>query len=335
MNCPVCPRRDIADEAMDCPNCGVDLRPMRRVQQLDALLYNAGVVALSHGEDGKAVEKLTGALQFSPDSKHIRLLLGKALWRIGRYEDARVHWQYILEQNLGETEVEVLLRRPVPDATIQWKHQVTILRVVLVGTALFSIGCLFVLLSLRTVVGQTEHQKSTLESALAGSRHETERLQTLLANQQSTRSPMAPEDSKQIAASGINFRLLESLAENSDITVVLEKQRMTVQFKQGLFPINSVAITDDAKKQLRHFVEDLKGTSVPYRIAVEGWTDEPYSKRLAQRRAKTAVSFLRSVSLGTNVVWEARTNPESTFPFPNDTQDHRQRNRTVRFYFLR
>lgn len=36
MDCPVCPNTGIAGDAAKCPNCNVDLMPLRRVQQLRA-----------------------------------------------------------------------------------------------------------------------------------------------------------------------------------------------------------------------------------------------------------------------------------------------------------
>src|SRR5262245_13913697 len=93
MRCPVCPSASIGRTDLSCGNCGADLAPIRRLQELPALCYNQALVLLRRGEAEQAITRLRFALAVDEHAPHARRLLGKALWNVGRTAEAVDQWR--------------------------------------------------------------------------------------------------------------------------------------------------------------------------------------------------------------------------------------------------
>ena len=77
MRCPVCPNPDVPADQTACPNCGTDLSPIRRVQELPARWYNEALALLQRGDNAAAIAKLCAAAELDPQSEPVKQLLAK------------------------------------------------------------------------------------------------------------------------------------------------------------------------------------------------------------------------------------------------------------------
>lgn len=107
MDCPVCPKRDIEDGQLYCPNCKTDLTPLLRTKELPLLLFNQ---ALTHLQRPKAnadqVEsQLLLSIQLCPRLVEPRVVLGKLYAQQRRYVAALA--QLWLAQKIDSTNKEV------------------------------------------------------------------------------------------------------------------------------------------------------------------------------------------------------------------------------------
>lgn len=62
------------------------------------ILQRLGVLEVRRGHDAAGAGSFAGALELAPDNHGVRLLLANALARLGRFEDALVHFDLLLEQ---------------------------------------------------------------------------------------------------------------------------------------------------------------------------------------------------------------------------------------------
>ncbi|MBI5085012.1 MAG: hypothetical protein HZB13_10505 [Acidobacteria bacterium] len=90
MNCPVCPRQDLEEEALECPNCGADLTPLRRVAGLARREYNSALECARQGGGESAMRHASAAAALDPGWSRPKVLLGKLLWIAGRKREAAV-----------------------------------------------------------------------------------------------------------------------------------------------------------------------------------------------------------------------------------------------------
>ena len=90
MHCPVCPNPTIPPDQTACANCGTDITPIRRLQELPARLYNEALALLHKGENDRAVAKLSAAAELDAQSEPIRALLAKVAAAPEPRRDSRV-----------------------------------------------------------------------------------------------------------------------------------------------------------------------------------------------------------------------------------------------------
>lgn len=83
MQCPICPRSDIPDDAAACPACGADLQPLRRVREMGQVAYNEAVHLARLGAADAALGRAAAALAIDGSLVPARTLLGKLLWQQG------------------------------------------------------------------------------------------------------------------------------------------------------------------------------------------------------------------------------------------------------------
>lgn len=88
MNCPVCPRQNLEEEALECPNCGADLAPLRRAAGLARREYNAALECARQGGSEAALRHASAATALEPGWELPRMLLGKLHWAAGRRREA-------------------------------------------------------------------------------------------------------------------------------------------------------------------------------------------------------------------------------------------------------
>jgi len=93
MDCPVCPRTEIPDDAQSCPACGANLGPVRRAVELAASFYNDAVRLAKAGAIEAATLRLGAALALDENCLPARRLLGKLLWQQGRGAEAMWQWE--------------------------------------------------------------------------------------------------------------------------------------------------------------------------------------------------------------------------------------------------
>jgi outer membrane protein OmpA-like peptidoglycan-associated protein len=98
------------------------------------------------------------------------------------------------------------------------------------------------------------------------------------------------------------------------------------------FKTASAKLRGSAKTELRKFVDELKAAGKPYRIRIEGHTDddgtETTNNRLSQARADAVKAYLIQLGIPAAQV-EAKGFGESKPLVPNDSDEHRAQNRRV------
>ncbi|HYG57949.1 MAG TPA: hypothetical protein VD902_07780 [Symbiobacteriaceae bacterium] len=109
MDCPVCPRVDIPDDASVCPSCGVDLTPLLRVKELGAAEYNEALRLAEAGAADAAMGKAAAALALDHSLVPARVLLGKLLWNQGQARAALAQWQQAAGVAQADPEIRALV----------------------------------------------------------------------------------------------------------------------------------------------------------------------------------------------------------------------------------
>ncbi|MFW6119008.1 MAG: tetratricopeptide repeat protein [Planctomycetota bacterium] len=109
MKCPVCPKTDISAEAQECPNCGTDLTPVRRLRELCAAQFNEALRLADAGATDAAMARAAAALSLDDEFVPARKLLGKLLLGKGRVEEAIAQWEQAAAQCPEDGEVQRLL----------------------------------------------------------------------------------------------------------------------------------------------------------------------------------------------------------------------------------
>lgn len=310
MNCPVCPRTDLPADALNCPNCGVDLGPARRLAELPERYANDGLTLQARGETRGALEKLNTALQLGGDAARICLLIGKLLWRDGRTEDAIAHWKRVLELQPGHAEAQRLIElagQPARDVLTAWQRLAAVLALALV-----------VVLIAHFAYRQSHRYDDT---QVAGLRAEIGRIRQA--------PPAAP--------AGVTD-LGDLLRKDNQFVVQRSDDRLSVTFRDGLFAPGSDAIAPAAAKRMAVVAGLLARHCHRCRVLVQGVTDNTPAGATARwndnwtlglARARSATEYLRRQCAGCEVQWLGMTSGEGEAPFPNDAAENRSRNRTV------
>lgn len=110
LKCPVCPRTDVPDEAQQCPNCGTDLAPVRRVRDLCAAYFNEALRLADAGATDPSMTRAAAALALDDQFLPARKLLGKLLLAKGRLDEAMGQWEQAAALCPEDEEVQLLMR---------------------------------------------------------------------------------------------------------------------------------------------------------------------------------------------------------------------------------
>lgn len=308
LNCPVCPQADLPADALTCPNCGVELAPLRRVEQLPERYLNEALALAARGDSAQAAAKVAASIELGAPPVRSRLLLGKLLWNLGRVAEARDSWRRVFEADPDNVEAKRLLEN-AGNATSTAAPALA-LPVLLAGA--FFLAFLVLLVAHFNYRGT--HSVSDDEVA-------------------QLRQPPPPA-----AHSAPPEGLLSALRRNTSVTFRQEAGRITVQFREGLFRGGADRLVPAAPEQLRVLAATLEQECRGCRVLIEGVTDaSPLPRRsrwsdnsaLGLARASKAAALMRPAGATSQVEWLAATSGQSRPPYANDTPENRRRNRTV------
>lgn len=109
MKCPVCPYTGIPESATACPNCGVDLLPLKRTNGLGFNEYNKALELAHSGEFENAIARLLASIALQKEYIPARTLLVKLLWRSGHSQEALKQIQDASVMAPGDESVHNLL----------------------------------------------------------------------------------------------------------------------------------------------------------------------------------------------------------------------------------
>jgi len=346
MNCPVCPRTDIAAGVLDCPNCGVDLRPLLRLRELPRYRARVAAELLAAGHADEAARKLQAALEDGADTPVTRLLLGKALLRLGHSEEAAQQLKLAAQDPGIAADAQLALREctetresgpPAPSTTTVQPAAPPVARVVplWVAVTLAATSVLSLLLALTRGGAATESPgaRRPLAPPLEAP------LQAPLAtpDQKATGAPSAPPPpAPATAPSAADRQALErALSAVSGIRVDSAPATLRVVFLQGLFDGDSFALERNSRRRLATVAEALEAYGRPLAIVVRGFTaprslgpdgDAHDGWTLGFNRASAAVAQLHS-SRQSRLTWRAMGSDRVEPPFT--AEDERAKNRTV------
>jgi tetratricopeptide (TPR) repeat protein len=109
MNCPVCPRTDIPSLATACPNCGVNLVPLNRPNELARDRFNEAVRMARSSQTTLAICHANAALSIDERFVPARKLLGKLLWKKDSRREAIEQWEQAAALDQDDKEISRLL----------------------------------------------------------------------------------------------------------------------------------------------------------------------------------------------------------------------------------
>lgn len=310
MKCPVCPTTEVPREARTCPNCGVDLTPVRRLHELADRWFNEALVLSERGEYSQALEKLLGALQLDGEPARIRLLIGKILWRLGRRDEAITYWRWVLEKDPAHPEAKRLLEvaeRELPRALLANPS----VKYGVYGIILLAFLCLgFLFANYRRTHKYTNAEVEKLQESLEAARRPR----------------------------GVLSQLAERLKAQGGVRVEGQGDRIAVTFLEGLFLSGSDQLTARSSSRLASVGRSVEQQGCSCQIVVEGIADNMPPKprgrwadnwTLGFSRARVTAEYMSRQIASSKIKWSATSSGHSNPPFPNDTEANRSKNRTV------
>lgn len=315
MNCPVCPRRDVPANALSCPNCGADLTPLRRLDELADRFFNQGLALFEKGEYNQALEKMIVAYEFSREPEQVRVVIGKILWHLGRPREALAQWREVLARNPHHEEAKQLIEVTAGAFSAVSK---TWMSFVLYGIVLIA----FLSLAILHTSYRRNHSYSNTEFETAG-----KSLNKLKG------APQPPGRVPDVLS-----KLAEELRTRRELRVDQQSNGIRVIFNEGLFQPGSDQLTVQARSQLSSVVGLVGQQDGPCRIVVEGMADSSSPAAggrwsdnwmLGFSRARSAMEFMRQLPGASKIAWYTTSSGHTHAPFPNDTEENRRKNRTV------
>jgi outer membrane protein OmpA-like peptidoglycan-associated protein len=347
MNCPVCPRTDIAEGVLECPNCGVDLRPLLRLRELPRYRARLATQLLAEGRAEEAICKLQAALEDGGDAPRTRLLLGRAWLKLGNGEEAARQLAVASREPALAEEARQALREcadaresgpPSPSTTSVGPAAPPRARGVPIWVAA-ALGVLSVSSLLVAFARNGDTNRGTVGPAAASPESATKpSLPPSFAVARSSAEAASPGP---VAPSSLG-------AERETIAQIMQKvpgiraeptaAGVRVVFLEGLFDGDSFVLERRSRKRLAAVADALESYARPLTIVVRGFTaphslgrdgDVHASWKLGFHRAAAAVVELHSTRL-TQFTWRA-AGPDRAEP-PFAVEGERTKNRTVVLY---
>lgn len=203
MQCPVCPRRNIPESDDLCPNCGVDLTPLKRVGEVGLAEFNAAVQLARAGTLDAAINHAAAAAAMEPHYLPAHTLLGKLLWKKGYRPEALTHWQEALSRFPDRPELQDL----VGEAGRQIRRG-RLTRSLMAGAAflvLVAVATAAVLFS--TWAGNRRLQEASVQfqGEILGLRHDLEKISATFTGYRSTHS-YSNDDVDQVQAEATHWQ---------------------------------------------------------------------------------------------------------------------------------
>jgi outer membrane protein OmpA-like peptidoglycan-associated protein len=346
MNCPVCPRTDIAAGVLDCPNCGVDLRPLLRLRELPRYRTHLAAELLAAGHPDEAAQKLQAALEDGADTPHTRLLLGKAWLRLGNREEAARQLKSAAKDPAIAADAQLALREctethesgvPAPSTTTVQPAAPPAARVVplWVAVTLAATSVLSLLLALTRGGGAASSADVGRPAAprVEAAFHAPPASSAQKAGD--APSPSAPTAPATSPGAAERKALERALSGVEGIRVDSAPADLRVVFLESLFDGDSFALERSSRRRLAAVAEALEAYGRPLAIVVRGFTvprslgpdgDAHDGWMLGFNRASAALVQLHS-SRQSHLTWRAMGSDRVEPPFT--AEDERAKNRTV------
>lgn len=300
MKCPVCPRSNIPDDAIVCPNCGVSLVPQRRVHELGLVNFNEALRLATVGATDIAICRATTAMTMDEHFLPARTLLGKLLWKRGYILEAQEQWQQAAAMAPDDEEI----RRLLSEARCHVRRHLAI-RVAAIALGVFIVlGLIFAMtvLPLRMVNSRLDTLSAKLDTEFQSTRAEYVRITAEAARWKQdaqVANTLAGELSKKL----VGYRRLHSHTDAEYAIAVNEREHL----QQNIEVIRSSLAAEHAHcKQMASQVA-LLGRQVKTMEAAKPLTSSELSQALTA--TKDAAAIVRS--LGTSMNTERRCLLES------------------------
>lgn len=117
--CPVCPRTDISQDALVCPGCGADLKPLKHIEELPSLYYNQALDSVSRDDIEGALELVSASLAMDQNFVQARVLYAKLLCRGKRIQEAKHQLETVLKNDTNNQEAQNNLLKI--NTQLRWK----------------------------------------------------------------------------------------------------------------------------------------------------------------------------------------------------------------------
>ena len=336
MECPVCPCKDIDDQAKPClcPNCGRNLDLLRMMGQLAPALYDEGLGLARQGDLEEAMIKASGVIALEGGHIQARILLAKILWRLGWREGAVAQLREAERLGAGE-KVQPLLTMATVRSASNKKTVLVIIAAMVVLVCLGIAAFAFRQANLsRTKASEAAKTTAEIQARYDLSRSQQEELQAAYSKlrQQQTLQTPAPESSEKLET------VLHDLTNSCNLEPQMQGGSAVVKFPDGIFSFASVKLTLAGSQALARIGKVLASHRLPLLVVIEGHTDNTPARDqvkmsnavLGYARAKAAYEAMGPALAEKNDVrFLLNSQGEADPPFLNDTRENRLRNCTV------
>lgn len=341
IDCPVCPRKIIPPENPCCPQCGVDLAPLRRVRQLDGSFYNDAKHHIERGDHDAAVGSLDCAVSLNGIAESIpaALLLANLLIESGNSRRAAAVLEKVIAADPDNAEARELFAAEVPPIQKKRKSR-SVLKIALAAVVILAIAAAFLLgeLSFRTFSAEYK----ALSDRAGESASLLAREQNLVSEVDSLRDRLAGFELAEIN----NRRCVELLdeifrqADSLQNTLAQREPNAVILVPlDGLFGTGGKKINSESTEILNNIASFVQKSGSAVILEIKGhadnvpsiWDPRYGNWVLGLERASAVATYLTSVGGiprdRLNICSAGETDP----PFPNDSEENRRKNRTVTF----
>jgi len=341
IDCPVCPRKNIPPENSSCPQCGVDLAPLRRVRQLGGSFYQDAKHHLDQGDRDAAVRSLDLAVSLHGVAASIpaALLLAKLMIDSGKSRWAAALLEKVIVADPDNEEARELLAAEAP-LTREKPGSRSALRIALAVVAILAVVAAFFIGELSYKTFSAEYKALSDQAGESASLQA--QVQNLVSEADSMRNQLAGFELAEMNARRCVELLDEiyrqagslqnTLAQRSPDAVILVPI-------DGLFKPGGKKINSESTEILNRIASFVNKNGNAIILEIEGhadsvpsiWDPRYGNWILGLERASVVATYLTSVGGISrdllNICSAGETNP----PFPNDSEENMRKNRTVTF----
>lgn len=318
--CPICGHLEVTDK---CPRCGTDLTNWGRLSELPYAYFNRAVNFINEGKLHQAKESLFTVIGLYPNNVEALILLGKVNAEMGTYDEAITYWERakkldeskskLLNDNISKAQSFMKKKAPEEDnifaflktekrAIKRWILLVLVVMVILiVGTTIFYSKIIDTKVDyIREIVKKQEGDKTFIN-----------------------------QKEFQINIPGV---IIKSVG----------KQQI-LMFEDGLFSSGLDSINPKGLEVLNSMARNLQSRVDKNILILEGHTDNQPILRTLRWQNNYELGMYRAFQVA-NYLISKHNFPRDMFficsagelqpPFPNDTKENREKNRTVTIKIL-